>query len=85
MHIVAEIIPQHSSNHVVANVVPGVAHMTVRVDSGSARVPSDCFAFTRLKLFELVGETVLESESSAVRFFHGGVQKIIINVLQSLH
>lgn len=81
-------VAQHPANHIIADVVPGVAHVAVGVDRGAAGVPGDVVALARDKLllchtqkYQLAGEAVLELQARRVGLLHDSQNSdIIINV-----
>lgn len=81
-------VSQHPADHIIADVVPSMAHMTVGVDRGAARVPGDVVPIARDKLllgkvirYQFARKAVLELQASAVALLHGPKESdIIINV-----
>lgn len=65
LHVVSEVRLEDPADHVVADVVPGVAHVAVGVDGGAACVPLDGVAVAGDEFF--LGEG--RGTSSLVRLF----------------
>lgn len=70
VHPVLDVIPEmpfhDSSYHIVADVVPGMSHVAVRIDGGSTGVPADVVSLTGKEFFLKVRVGVT---SSLVRLF----------------
>lgn len=55
LNVVAKVVSHDFSDHIIADVVSGMAHVTVGVYCRAACVPADVSSVGRLELFELVG------------------------------
>ena len=51
LYVIPKMILHHSANHVIADVVSSMAHMTMWIDSRSTSIPSNIFAISRNELF----------------------------------
>lgn len=60
-NIVAKVVGEYSTDHIIAYIVAGMTHMTVGVDGGTACVPVYCLTIERHKLFLMITQMCTKS------------------------